>query len=63
VDIPALLRTFSSDGKVSYAPRGQLAQHLCARLGKGDLLLTLGAGDITAVANEVLAMLERQVGA
>jgi UDP-N-acetylmuramate-alanine ligase len=47
---------------VSYAPRKQLAQHLGARLRKGDLLLTLGAGDITGVAMEVLGMLERQAG-
>jgi UDP-N-acetylmuramate-alanine ligase len=40
----------------------QLARHLGARLCKGDLLLTLGAGDITAVAAEVLGMLERQGG-
>jgi UDP-N-acetylmuramate--alanine ligase len=62
IDAQALLRTFPHDAKLSYAPRMQLARHLGARLCKGDLLLTLGAGDITAVAAEVLGMLERQGG-
>jgi UDP-N-acetylmuramate--alanine ligase len=62
VDAEALLRTFPRDAKVSYAPRAQLAEQVGARLRKGDLLLTLGAGDITAVATEVLGMLERQGG-
>jgi len=60
VDIKALLRTFPIEAKVTYAPRKQLAEHLNSRLRKDDLLLTLGAGDITNVATEVLAMLERQ---
>jgi UDP-N-acetylmuramate--alanine ligase len=62
VDAEALLGTFPRDAKVSYAPRAQLAEQLGARLRKGDLLLTLGAGDITAVATEVLSTLERQGG-
>jgi UDP-N-acetylmuramate-alanine ligase len=35
-----------------------LAGHLVARLREGDLLLTLGAGDITQVAGEVLGRLD-----
>lgn len=62
VDATALLRTFPIEAKVTYAPRKQLADHLASRLRKDDLLLTLGAGDITAVAAEVLGMLERQGG-
>jgi UDP-N-acetylmuramate--alanine ligase len=59
VDVQALLRTFPREARVSYAPRKQLAAELGSRLRKGDLLLTLGAGDITTVASDVLASLER----
>jgi len=59
VDAQALVRTFPLGAKLTYASRKQLAEHLGARLRKGDLLLTLGAGDITTVATEVLATLER----
>jgi UDP-N-acetylmuramate--alanine ligase len=59
VDIPAVLRTFPTHAKASYGPRKQLADELTARLRRGDLLLTLGAGDITQVATEVLARLGR----
>jgi UDP-N-acetylmuramate--alanine ligase len=60
VDITALLRTFPIEAKVTYAPRKELTNHLSTRLRSGDLLLTLGAGDITNVAMEVLGLLERQ---
>jgi UDP-N-acetylmuramate--alanine ligase len=60
VDITALLRTFPIEAKVTYAPRKELTNHLGTRLRSGDLLLTLGAGDITNVAMEVLGLLERQ---
>jgi UDP-N-acetylmuramate-alanine ligase len=53
-----VLRTFPSGAKVGYGPRKELAAHLAARLREGDLLLTLGAGDITQVAVEVLGRLE-----
>jgi UDP-N-acetylmuramate--alanine ligase len=59
VDIPAMLRTFPAGAKASYGPRKQLADELTTRLRRGDLLLTLGAGDITQVAAEVLARLGR----
>jgi UDP-N-acetylmuramate--alanine ligase len=62
VDVKALLRTFPIEAKVTYSPRKQLSEHLTSRLRKDDLLLTLGAGDITNVAAEVLTMLERQTG-
>jgi UDP-N-acetylmuramate--alanine ligase len=57
VDVQALLRTFPQTAKVSYAPRKELADHLMAELKSGDLLLVLGAGDITQVATDVLARL------
>jgi UDP-N-acetylmuramate--alanine ligase len=41
----------------SYCPRRSLCDALAARLRPGDLLLTLGAGDITQVSGEVLSRL------
>jgi UDP-N-acetylmuramate--alanine ligase len=58
VDADALLRTFPAGARASYGSRSALAGHLLARLRRGDLLLTLGAGDITQVAAEVLGRLE-----
>jgi UDP-N-acetylmuramate--alanine ligase len=57
VDVQALLSTFPSGTKVSYVPRKELVQALRTRLKSGELLLTLGAGDITHVATEVLGQL------
>jgi UDP-N-acetylmuramate--alanine ligase len=57
VDVQALLRTFSPTAKTSYFPRKDLAGSLLAQLRAGDLLLVLGAGDITQVASDVLARL------
>jgi UDP-N-acetylmuramate--alanine ligase len=58
VDIQAVLRTFPTGGKASYVERKGMTNALIARLRSGDLLLTLGAGDITQVATEVLGRLE-----
>jgi UDP-N-acetylmuramate--alanine ligase len=58
VDADALLRTFPSGSAPSYGARSTLANHVVARLRPGDLLLTLGAGDITQVAIEVLGKLQ-----
>ncbi len=60
VDALALLRTFPGHAKVSHLTREELPRHLVTLLRRGDLLLTLGAGDITTVASEVLGLLERQ---
>jgi UDP-N-acetylmuramate--alanine ligase len=57
VDVHALLRTFPQTAKVSYAARKELSGDLTTRLRSGDLLLVLGAGDITQVATDVLARL------
>ncbi len=58
VNVQALLHTFPGTARVIYAPRKELAGSLHARLRAGDLLLVLGAGDITQVATDVLARLE-----
>jgi UDP-N-acetylmuramate--alanine ligase len=56
VTIERLAATFP-DGVCHYAPRRELALRLAALLRPGDLLLTLGAGDITAVSSEILGRL------
>ncbi|MEA2476457.1 MAG: UDP-N-acetylmuramate--alanine ligase, partial [Actinomycetota bacterium] len=44
---------------VAYLPhRGELVDYLAASTRSGDAVLTLGAGDITAVGDELLARLE-----
>jgi UDP-N-acetylmuramate--alanine ligase len=51
----ALLATFA--GAVTHASRKALCEALARRLRPGDLLLTLGAGDITQVSAEILVRL------
>jgi UDP-N-acetylmuramate--alanine ligase len=58
-----LLATFPSSKAPTYASRAVLVDALCAQLKPGDLLLTLGAGDITKVGPEVLARLRTTKGA
>jgi UDP-N-acetylmuramate--alanine ligase len=46
--------------EVVYVPlRSELAAEVAARLTPGDLLLTLGAGDITGLATELIGLGER----
>ena len=43
-----------SSAEVHYVPRlGDVAEFVSARVGPGDLILTLGAGDITVVPDEI----------
>ncbi|BDG02689.1 UDP-N-acetylmuramate--L-alanine ligase [Anaeromyxobacter oryzae] len=44
---------------VSLVPRAELARAARDRVRAGDIVLTLGAGDITAVGPELLGLLER----
>jgi UDP-N-acetylmuramate--alanine ligase len=53
----ALLASFPHDRAPVFAARRSLTDVLVSLLRPGDLLLTLGAGDITQVATEVLARL------
>jgi UDP-N-acetylmuramate--alanine ligase len=53
-----LLATFAPGKVVCHAPRRALCEAVAARLRAGDLLLTLGAGDITQVSTEILARLQ-----
>jgi UDP-N-acetylmuramate--alanine ligase len=46
------------DREVAYLPRREdLVQHLLAHLRPGDLCLTLGAGDLTTLPDELQAAL------
>ncbi|HWV38454.1 MAG TPA: UDP-N-acetylmuramate--L-alanine ligase [Vulgatibacter sp.] len=44
---------------VQHAPRADLAARLRAAVSPGDLVITLGAGDISQVSHELLALLAR----
>ena len=57
ITIERLLTTFPAESAASYLARKSLAESLLRRLRPGDLLLTLGAGDITHVGSEILARL------
>jgi UDP-N-acetylmuramate--alanine ligase len=55
--IERLLATFPAGSAVTYLARKGLGEGLLPRLRSGDLLLTLGAGDITQVGGEILGRL------
>jgi UDP-N-acetylmuramate--alanine ligase len=57
ISAAALVATFSKDARVRHVPRAALTRALVAEARPGDLVLCLGAGDVTAVAGEVLAAL------
>jgi UDP-N-acetylmuramate--alanine ligase len=56
----ALVATFPRGAHVSYVARPGLTRALVAAARPGDLVLCLGAGDITAVATELLTALGRR---
>jgi UDP-N-acetylmuramate--alanine ligase len=53
-----LITTFPRGKEVHHVRRADLAGKLHAVARAGDLVLVLGAGDITNVAGELLALLE-----
>jgi UDP-N-acetylmuramate--alanine ligase len=59
IDAPALVEAIRARGHrdVRYVPRKELAKTTVEQLREGDLVLTLGAGDVTNVGPEVLALL------
>jgi len=58
---PALADAIRACGHrdVTYVPRADLARAARGRVKAGDLVLTLGAGDVTQVGPELLGLLER----
>ena len=46
--------------KITYLKKEQIADHLFSIVKDGDLVLTLGAGDINKVSDELIKKLERQ---
>jgi UDP-N-acetylmuramate--alanine ligase len=63
VSAEALLATFPANGKARHAPRAQLVAAVGALARGGDLVLFLGAGDITNAAPELLARLSSTTAA
>ena len=50
-------------GPVSYLPKlPDVVRYLAARVRSGDLVLTMGAGDVSRVGEELLQRLARQQG-
>jgi UDP-N-acetylmuramate--alanine ligase len=48
----------AAGGEVDYVPRrSELAAHLAAGVAAGDLVLVMGAGDVTVTAGELLSLL------
>ncbi len=62
-DARALLATFPAGAPVRHVARGALTRALVEAARPGDLVLCLGAGDITGVAGELLAALATRGGA
>jgi UDP-N-acetylmuramate--alanine ligase len=58
---PALCDAIRACGHrdVTFVPRAELARRARERVRSGDLVLTLGAGDITAAGPELLGLLEK----
>lgn len=53
------VRTAHPDQSVTYVPdRSALAEHLAGRLRAGDICLSIGAGDITRLASEIMAIID-----
>ncbi|CAB4323161.1 unannotated protein [freshwater metagenome] len=61
--IVEIVATTHPEQSVVYIPeRGLLAQEVAARLRAGDLCLTIGAGDITGLADEIIECLTDRPG-
>jgi UDP-N-acetylmuramate--alanine ligase len=57
ISAESLVASFTSKQTVCHVPRKTLCEELAGKLRAGDLLLTLGAGDITQVSSEILVRL------
>ena len=54
----ALIRRFGGKKEVRYLPKQQIAGHLLKIMAPGDLVVTLGAGDIAKVCDELVEELK-----
>jgi UDP-N-acetylmuramate--alanine ligase len=61
VDSAALVASFPAAARVRHVARPALGRALAETARAGDLVLCLGAGDVTAVAGEVLGLLRARV--
>jgi len=62
VTLEALAATFSREQDVRPVRRGELVEAVCREARPGDLVLLLGAGDITHAASEVVQRLGQRGG-
>lgn len=58
--IVAGIKRHSPDKQAIFMPRNQVLDHILEIIRPGDLILTLGAGDITRVSDELLEILKRK---
>lgn len=60
INAPMLMKKIQESFKadIRYSRRSDLSHFLCALLKKNDVLVTMGAGDITKIGPEVLAQLK-----
>ena len=53
------IRVYSGRKDIVFIPREDITGHICRIISHGDLILTLGAGDITKVCDELVEKLKR----
>jgi UDP-N-acetylmuramate--L-alanine ligase (EC 6.3.2.8) len=60
--VDAVLAT-APRSRVAYFPhRADVAEYVAARVGAGDLVMTMGAGDVTSMGGELVRLLEARAG-
>lgn len=58
--IPNKIKEHSPDKEIHFLPKDQIVAHLLEIMKPDDLVITLGAGDITKVSDELVEKLKRQ---
>lgn len=60
--VDAVLAT-APRSRVAYFPhRADVAEYVASRVGPGDLVMTMGAGDVTSMGGELVRLLEARAG-